>query len=120
LTKKKEIGKRLDYISRQLGTLEIVERLPNAGLRTEALINRAMDILSASLNYLSDSLLQERMGILGKLYLKLVAKFARGHDISVLYWRRRLCVCGLRPKIGCRGIQFRPHALRTRSRVQSF
>lgn len=62
------MGKKLDYISRQLEGLEIIERLPEAGVKTEQLVNRALDVLSASLNYLSVHIGHEsgRLGILGK------------------------------------------------------
>jgi len=73
LAKKKEVGKSLDYISRQLGALEIIERLPDAGVKTDRIVNRGLDVLSASLNCLSVHLIQERSGILSKFGSDLMA-----------------------------------------------
>ena len=64
LSRSEAVEKTLDCISRQLGQLEIIKKVPS-GFRPDQLINRAMDVLSASLNYLSQWILQERKGILG-------------------------------------------------------
>ena len=59
---------KLDYISRQLGLLEITNRLPDAGVQSDALINRTMDVFSAALMYLAIHIRNEsnRLGVLGK------------------------------------------------------
>lgn len=59
----------LDYISRQLGQLDIVQRLPDTGVPSDQLVNRAMDVLSASLKYLAVHIDREsaRLGIIGNL-----------------------------------------------------
>lgn len=61
------MSKALDYISRQLRALEILERLPDTGVEAEQLINRGMDVLSTSLNYISAHIRREseHLGILG-------------------------------------------------------
>ena len=61
--------KKLDYISRQLGRLEIIHRIPDAGVQSDQLINRAMDVLSSALSYLAVHLRHEanRLGIIGML-----------------------------------------------------
>jgi hypothetical protein len=68
LVRREEVGKNIDYISRQLARLEVIERLPDAGVKTDQLVNRALDVLSASLNYLSLHIRHEsgRLGILGR------------------------------------------------------
>jgi hypothetical protein len=48
-----EIETRLDYISRQLEQLRIVERLPHSDVSAQALINSAMDVQSAVMNYIA-------------------------------------------------------------------
>lgn len=59
--------KKLDYISRQLGHLEIIKRLPEAEVKSDEIVNRAMDVLSAALNYLAVHIRHEssRLGIIG-------------------------------------------------------
>jgi hypothetical protein len=59
----------LDYISRQLGQLDIVQKLPDAGVPSDQLANRAMDVLSASLKYLAVHIHREsaRLGIIGNI-----------------------------------------------------
>jgi hypothetical protein len=47
------VEKQLDYIARQLEQLEIINRLPDAGVRSDQLVNRAIDVFSASLCYLA-------------------------------------------------------------------
>lgn len=64
MSRRNDIEKRLDYISRQLGALQIIEKLPEAGVETDQLVNRALDVISAALNYLSAHIIQERRGIL--------------------------------------------------------
>jgi hypothetical protein len=48
-----EIEYQLDYISRQLGQLEVTEELPNAGVPSYHLINCAMEVHSAVMIYLA-------------------------------------------------------------------
>ena len=57
----------MDYISRQLGLLEIIDRLPDAGVRRDALVNRTADVFSAALMYLAVHIRHEsnRLGVLG-------------------------------------------------------
>jgi hypothetical protein len=61
----------LDYISRQLGQLDIVKRLPNAGVPSDQLVNRAMDVLSTSLKYLAVHIHREsaHLGVIGNSLL---------------------------------------------------
>ena len=57
----------MDYISRQLGLLEIVNRLPDTGVEPDALVNKIVDVLSATLMYLAVQIRHEsnRLGVLG-------------------------------------------------------
>jgi len=48
-----EIEAHLDYISRQLGQLEVTEELPGAGVPSDHLINCAMEVRSAVMIYLA-------------------------------------------------------------------
>jgi len=48
-----EIEAQLDYISRQLGQLEVTEELPNAGVPSHHLIDCAMEVHSAVMIYLA-------------------------------------------------------------------
>jgi len=43
----------LDYISHQLGLLEIINRIPDIGVQPDGLVNRTVDVFSASLMYLA-------------------------------------------------------------------
>ena len=45
--------KKLDYISRQLGQLDIIKQLPDTVVRSHQLVNRATDVLSAALKYIA-------------------------------------------------------------------
>ena len=43
----------LDYIDRQLQQLRIVQDLPENSVSPDVLVNRAMDVRSASMNYVA-------------------------------------------------------------------
>ena len=68
IDRRESIGKKLDYISRQLGQLEIVQNLPQLGLESRPLESRAMDVLSAAITFLAINIKSEstKFGILGK------------------------------------------------------
>jgi hypothetical protein len=53
LDRQAAITRKLDYISRQLGQIEIVQQLPSTALELSQLKNRSMDVISASLNFLT-------------------------------------------------------------------
>src|SRR5438046_8164168 len=53
IARRVEIDKRLDYISRQLDQLKVIKQLPESIIRPDELVNRAMDVQSASLNYVT-------------------------------------------------------------------
>ena len=53
MARKAEIMKRLDYISRRLGQLDIIRNLPDTEVLSEELINSALDVQSASMIYLT-------------------------------------------------------------------
>ena len=57
----------LDYISRQLGQLQIVRRLPDVDVQSEQLVNRAIDVISAALKYLAVQIRHSAnpLGVLG-------------------------------------------------------
>ena len=67
LSRREAVEKMLDYISRQLGQLEIIKKVPS-GFRPDQLINRAMDVLSSAFCYLDAHICREanRLGIIGK------------------------------------------------------
>lgn len=60
------LGKKLDFISRQLGQLRIIKNVPETILAVE-LVNRAMDVLSAALIFLAVHIRRESryFGIIG-------------------------------------------------------
>jgi len=52
--RREEVEKKLDYISQQLERLKITEQLPeNTNVPSDALINRAIDVRSASMLFLA-------------------------------------------------------------------
>jgi hypothetical protein len=53
LERRNSMGEKLEYISRQLAQLEIVKDLPDVDVDSGHLVNRAMDVLSASLMYMA-------------------------------------------------------------------
>jgi len=53
IARREEIENTLDYISRQLGQLQITKRLPTVNVPSQALINSAMDVRSAVMRYLA-------------------------------------------------------------------
>ena len=66
LSRREAVDKTLGYISRQLGQLEIIKKLPS-GFRPDQVINRATDVLSAAFCYLNVHICREanRLGIIG-------------------------------------------------------
>jgi hypothetical protein len=69
LDRRNSMGERFEYISRQLAQLEIVKNLPDADVSSDHLVNRAMDVLSASLMYMAIQIRHEAgyFGVAGKL-----------------------------------------------------
>lgn len=67
IARRKDIEQQLDYISHQLGQLEIIERLPISGVKTDPLFNRAVDVLTAIYEYLAVHIRHEsgRFGFIG-------------------------------------------------------
>jgi hypothetical protein len=59
----------LDYISRQLALLEITNRLPDAGVQSDQLVHRTMDVFSAALTYVAVHISHEsnQLGVIGSL-----------------------------------------------------
>jgi hypothetical protein len=53
VARKNELEKNLDFICQQLEQLEIVDVLPDDLQQREILVNRAMDVRSASMSYLA-------------------------------------------------------------------
>jgi hypothetical protein len=53
IARKEEITKMLDYICQQVEQLAVAENLPNDLEQREAVINRALDVRSASMQYLA-------------------------------------------------------------------
>ena len=54
--RKYEIAKTLDYLSRQLGQLDVVNDLPHDFDRRDVVINCAMDVRSAAMLYLASQI----------------------------------------------------------------
>jgi len=67
LGRRDDIEKTLDYISRQLGQLQIIESLPTVNVPSQALINSAMDVRSAVMRYLAVQIRHESnaLGVVG-------------------------------------------------------
>jgi hypothetical protein len=67
ILRRKHVEKKLDYISRQLGQLDIVKRLPAADVLSQSLVNRTIDVVSATLHYLAVHIEHEstRLGLIG-------------------------------------------------------
>ena len=59
--------KKLEYISRQLGQLAIIDQLPETKVQSNQVVYRAMDVLSAALTYIALHVKHESnlLGILG-------------------------------------------------------
>jgi hypothetical protein len=67
LKRRDEIEKGLDYISRQLGQLQIIETLPSAEVMSQTLINSAMDVRTSVMRYIAIQIRHEsrHFGIIG-------------------------------------------------------
>jgi hypothetical protein len=68
------INKRLDWISRQLGLLEITQHIPaEADVDSTQIKNRAMDVLSAVFVFLEVNIDHEisRLGVVGMIMKEL-------------------------------------------------
>jgi hypothetical protein len=68
ISRRDEVEKKLEYISQQLGQVEIIKQLPDIqNVQTDALVNRAMDVVSAALLFLAVHIRHEsgRFGIIG-------------------------------------------------------
>ena len=67
LSRTTAIERHLDFISRQLGHLQIVDTLPDVSISSQSLVNTAIDVRSAVLRYLAIQIRNEssRMGIVG-------------------------------------------------------
>jgi hypothetical protein len=65
--RKEELGKTLDYLSHQFAHLELVNILPGDLEQREFLVNRALDVRSASMMYLAVRIRHDAtpLGILG-------------------------------------------------------
>jgi len=76
------LDRKLDYISRQLGQLAIVQDLPQISIDSEPLRNRATDVLSATLSFLAVNIKAQsnRFGMIGKsLYFQPINIIRKGH-----------------------------------------
>ena len=69
MARKKTVQNKVEYICRQLTQLKIVEDLPDADVPTETLVNRATDVLSASIIYLAVHIQHEpgQFGVIGRI-----------------------------------------------------
>jgi hypothetical protein len=54
--RKKELGRTLEYLSQQFAHLELVNVLPSDLEQREFVVNRALDVRSASMKYLAVSI----------------------------------------------------------------
>ena len=90
ISRRKEIETQLDFISRQLGQLQIITALPATTVPSHTLVNSAMDVRSAVMGYLAVQIRHESiaLGIVGRHsqrfrveYLgKVVTTFTAGDD----------------------------------------
>jgi hypothetical protein len=53
IARKAEIEEKLDYIARRLNQLKVISQLPETIMPADDLVNRAMDVRTASLNYIA-------------------------------------------------------------------
>lgn len=67
ISRRHEIEKNLEYISRQLGQLRVIKELPDIDIPSGPVVNRAIDVLSSSLNYVAVHIRYESnlLGIMG-------------------------------------------------------
>lgn len=67
ISRKAEIDEMLDYIHRQLGQLKVIDEIPDSDVPSIALINRALDVKSCTLNFLAIHIRREnsRLGTVG-------------------------------------------------------
>jgi len=67
LGRQDEIERTLDYISRQLGQLQITDSLPTSNVPSQALIDSAMDVRSTVMRYLAVQIRHESksLGVMG-------------------------------------------------------
>jgi hypothetical protein len=61
------VSKTLEYIRSQVGQLDVVDKIPHDIERRELIINRAMDVRSACMEYLATHLNHEAnsLGLIG-------------------------------------------------------
>ena len=69
VSRKDLIHKNVEYICRQLGQLNVIDHLPDTDDQPKQLTNRATDVLSASLKYLTIHIRRDsgRFGVIGML-----------------------------------------------------
>jgi hypothetical protein len=85
LERRNSMAEKIEYISRQLAQLEIVKDLPDVDVNSDHLVNRAMDVLSASLMYMAIQIRHEAgyFGVPGELYSPILGLQVVGSIISV-------------------------------------
>ena len=67
VTRKEDVEKKIEHISRKLKQLEIVNQLPDVGYESGPLINTAIDVVSAAYTYIAVHIRYEAtlLGIIG-------------------------------------------------------
>jgi hypothetical protein len=67
LDRRQAIEEKLQYISRQIGRLEVINQVPSSEFECDQLVNRATDVISASLAYIAISIRRESatLGVIG-------------------------------------------------------
>jgi hypothetical protein len=92
LSRREAVDETLDYISRQLGQLEIIKKLPS-GFRPDQVINRATDVLSAAFCYLDVHIRREanHLGIIGKTSVLIFSNPGSGNIVGDIVKGDRDC-----------------------------
>ena len=67
-SRKAEIEKKLDYISRELARVDVIKKFPNSDVEFVALAHRVMDVRSAVITYIAVHIRYESslFGVIGE------------------------------------------------------
>lgn len=84
IARRRDVEKALEFIHRQLQQLEVINELPDSEVRPTALINRAMDVESAVLTFITVHIRHEgnRLGLIGSSLSSVV--YDRKHWVNTV------------------------------------
>lgn len=94
ISRKQEVERKLEYISRKLGQIAIIKRLPDAGVESDQLINTAIDVVSAIFVYLAVHIRHEAalLGMIGNWPLIYWVHFRENwKNVRIRRWRLQIC-----------------------------